>query len=148
VLNISVGDTVVWVNNDELFPHTATSDLTFGHPDYWIVQLFDFEVAVPWTFNNLGTFTYHDDIDFNNTGTIIVTTPQVQAIVLQSPRVTGGQFLFDVSGLTPGQTNVVQTSTNLVQWSTVSTNIASSSSRTITNTLSPGTRLFRVVELE
>ena len=146
-LNISVGDTVIWVNNDELFPvHTTTSDLLITDPDYWYGLLSGEGDSYTNTFNNPGTFTYRDDVDLN-TGTITVTAPQSQEIVLQSPRTVGGQFLFDVSGLTPGQTNVVQASTNLVQWTGVSTNIATASSMTITNTLSPGAKLFRVVEL-
>jgi plastocyanin len=145
-LSINVGDTVIWVNIDENFTHTATSDLQVSDPDYWLTELFFTGASGTNTFSNPGTFTYRDDVDPNNTGTIIVTGPQ--AIVLQVPRIVGSQFLFDVSGLTPGQTNVVQSSTNLVQWSAVSTNIGSASSMTITNTVSPGQKLFRVVELE
>jgi len=146
-LNINVGDTVVWVNNDESFPHTTTSDLQITDPDYWNGLLFDFEDTFQKTFNNPGTFTYHDNVDVG-TGTIIVNAPPPQNIVLQSPRLESGQFLFDINGLTPGLTNVVQMSTNLVQWSAISTNIADSSSMTITNTLSSGMRSFRVVELK
>lgn len=146
-LSINVGDTVIWVSNDESgILYTTTSDLQVTDPDHWYGTLDFFGDTYTKTFNNPGTFTYRDDVDPNNTGTIIVTGPQ--AIVLQVPRIVGSQFLFDVSGLTPGQTNVVQSSTNLVQWSAVSTNIAAASSLTITNTLNPGMKLFRVVELE
>ena len=146
-LGINAGDTVIWESNDESeIVCTTTSNLQDTDPDHWNGTLDFFGDTYTKTFNNPGTFTYRDDVDPNNTGTIIVTGPQ--AIVLQVPRIVGSQFLFDVSGLTPGQTNVVQSSTNLVQWSAVSTNIGSASSITITNTVSPGQKLFRVVELE
>ncbi len=37
---------------------------------------------------------------------------------------TNGQFQFTISGVTPGRTNVVQSSLDLTNWSTVSTNVA------------------------
>src|SRR5436190_12945922 len=41
---------------------------------------------------------------------------------------TNGQFQFTVSGVTPGRTNVVQSSLNLSNWTTISTNVAVSNS--------------------
>jgi len=41
---------------------------------------------------------------------------------------TNGQFQFAVSGVTPGRTNVVQSSLNLSNWTTISTNVAVSNS--------------------
>ena len=41
---------------------------------------------------------------------------------------TNGQFQFTVSGVTPGRTNVVQSSLNLSNWNTISTNVAVSNS--------------------
>ena len=43
---------------------------------------------------------------------------------LLAPRITDGRFLFDVTGLTAGKTNVLQTSTNLVSWQSTKTNLA------------------------
>lgn len=46
-----------------------------------------------------------------------------------TPRLgTNGQFQFTISGVTPGRTNVVQSSLNLTNWSTFSTNVAVSNS--------------------
>src|SRR5690348_10117877 len=39
-----------------------------------------------------------------------------------------GRFQFTISGVTPGKTNVVQASVNLVDWSSISTNVAASNS--------------------
>ena len=41
---------------------------------------------------------------------------------------TNGQFQFTISGVTPGRTNVVQSSSNLSNWTALSTNVAVSNS--------------------
>lgn len=146
ILNINVGDTVVWVNYDDAFPHTTTSDLDILDPDYWIYYFTDFEEEFQKTFNNPGTFTYSDQVEAN-LGTIIVNTGSVPEISLLSPRMEGGSFLFEAAGLTPGKSHVLQTSTNLVQWLPASTNLAAADSFTFTNAANMAAKFFRVVEL-
>jgi plastocyanin len=146
-LNINVGDTVVWVNYDEFFPHTTTSDLSVIDPDYWNYIFSDFEEEFSQTFNNAGTFTYYDQSG-SGTGTVIVTAVQASNISLEAPRIEGGQFLFEATGLTVGKTNVLEVSANLSQWTAISTNVAEAASMTFTNSISPGANLFRVIELE
>jgi plastocyanin len=70
-LNISAGDTVVWFNDDEFFPHTTTSDLTPLEADYWNALLVDYLDSYSKTFNRPGRFTYHDEVG-DGLGTIIV----------------------------------------------------------------------------
>ena len=41
---------------------------------------------------------------------------------------TKGQFQFSISGVTPGRTNLVQSSLNLSNWTSISTNVAVSNS--------------------
>jgi hypothetical protein len=61
--------------------------------------------------------------------------------------VVGEQFVFEVSGLTVGRTHLVESSTNLLHWTAVRTNLATASTATLTNaTAGPG-QFFRVVEL-
>ena len=85
------------------------------------------------------------DLNFDRaTNTISVT---VNPLVLAAPRVVANQFLFDVSGLTVGKTNIVQTSGGSATWSGLKTNLAGSISTTITNSLLSGPRLFRVIQL-
>jgi hypothetical protein len=69
------------------------------------------------------------------------------AVNLISPRMAGGQFLFDVTGLTSGKTNVLQTSTNLISWMSAKTNIAASAFMTVTNAPAPGPRFYRILQL-
>src|SRR5262249_60453339 len=71
-LTINVGDTIVWVNLDDTFSHTTTSDLSVTNPNYWNGFLLDFFDTFEHQFNNVGRFTYHDQLDIG-TGTIVVT---------------------------------------------------------------------------
>lgn len=71
-LTINVGDTVFWVNLDDTFSHTTTSDLPVTNPNYWNGLMVDVFDSFEHQFNSVGRFTYHDDLDFG-TGTIIVS---------------------------------------------------------------------------
>lgn len=65
-ITITVGDTVVWTNNDTT-DHTATDDeLT------WDTDIIDPALTGSLKFDTAGTFTYSDTIDPTLTGTIIV----------------------------------------------------------------------------
>ena len=77
-----------------------------------------------------------------------MSSVQAPIIILESPRIEGGQFLFDATGLTVGKTNVLEHSASLGQWTAISTNIAAATSMTFTNSVTPGAHLFRVIELE
>jgi len=84
-LTINVGDTVVWVNLDDTFSHTTTSDLPVTNPNYWNGLLVDFFDTFAQQFNSVGRFTYHDQLDIG-TGTIIVSgTNTPPAVNLTSP---------------------------------------------------------------
>lgn len=145
-LTIEQGDEVVWFNADEFFSHTTTSTLQPFNPDYWHAILVDQFDAFAKTFNNLGTFNYTDQLE-SNFGSITVVVPAPTGITLETPRVEAGQFLFDVTGLTAGKSHVLQTSTNLTSWTSLSTNIATSSTMTFTNSAPTGIRFFQVYEI-
>ncbi|MEO6183781.1 MAG: hypothetical protein ABIP71_11915 [Verrucomicrobiota bacterium] len=143
---ITVGDTVIWTNQDEDDDsHTATSD-----NGAWIGGLMvGFGDQFSHTFPNVGTFHYHDIIDsFVGTITVIANVPN-DPITLSSPKRVGGQFQFDISGLVIGRTNIIEASTNLTAWLPLVTNVATSTISSYTNTqvASFGTRFFRVVQL-
>ena len=147
MLEINVGDTVVWENTDDTdYPHTTTSDLNIFDPGYWDGYMFSLGDTFSWTFNSVGTFTYHDSADIG-TGTIIVNPLSLTpTITLESPRLENGQFLFEATGLTVGKTAVLMSSTNLTSWTAIQTNVADGSSLTFTNTTSLGHCFFQVVE--
>lgn len=145
-LHIHVGDTVVWINIDEFFSHTTTSDLQFPDPDAWHALLVDEGNMFAKVFNNPGTFTYKDKADLG-TGTILVTAVSVPSIALESTRLNGDQFVFEATGLAVGKENVLEFTTNLVHWTAVSTNLANNTSMTFTNVINPGPGFFRVHQL-
>jgi plastocyanin len=145
-LPIEPGDTVVWENTEDFFPHTTTSDLPVLDPNYWNGLLVGQGDTFAHTFNNVGTFTYHDELD-SGTGTITVSLPAPPGIMLESARQEGSQFLFAATGLTVGKTNVLQTSTNLTSWVAITTNVANNASLTFTNATALPCRFFRLVEL-
>ncbi len=69
------------------------------------------------------------------------------AVSLSAPRIAAGQFLFDVIGLIFGKTNVLQASTDLSLWQPAQTNIAASTSMTITNPIVSGAPFYRILQL-
>lgn len=145
-LNINTGDTVVWVNDDQDFSHTTTSTLPVLNPNYWNNLLVNYLDTFSKTFNNVGTFNYSDLFDAN-TASITVSAPTPPPVItLENPRIASGKFLFDATGLTVGNTNTLEVSTNMVLWIPVSTNVAASSSMTFTNVITAGPHLFRVSE--
>lgn len=146
VLNINAGDTVVWINVDELASHTTTSDADFPDPDAWHAILIDYEDTFSKTFDNAGTFTYKDLLD-SGAGTIVVATVNTPPIILESTRIIGGQFVFDATGLTAGRETVLESSTNLVEWTALTTNLADSSALTFSNTMERAQHFFRVRQL-
>ena len=145
-LAINVGDTVVWENTEAGFPHTTTSDLSVANTNYWNGVLGQQGGTFAHTFNQAGTFTYHDQLDFGS-GLISVGAPGNSAVRLQSPRVEKGQFLFEATGLTVGSTNVLQFSTDLTTWGTIRNNVATSSTMTFTNAAPTPHSFFRLASL-
>ena len=147
MLTIEMGDTVIWENQDDFFPHTTTSDLSFFDPNYWNGLLASLGDTFDFTFNNAGTFTYHDESD-TGTGTIIVQASGATPVIrLDSAHIMGGQFFFSAAGLTVGKTNVLEASTDLTRWVAIQTNIADGAALTFTNAASLPGCCFRLIEL-
>jgi plastocyanin len=127
-LEIQVGDTVFWRNDD--FFEIYSSVRTQG---YWDTgDLYPGETAGVM-FPVVGTFPYQDYYYgmLGMKGTIFVNpaTPQLAPGLLVDPvRLPNGSFQFTVTNLVVGQTCIIQTSTNLVDWDGVFTNLVSASS--------------------
>jgi hypothetical protein len=62
---------------------------------------------------------------------------------------TNGQVQFTLSGITPGMTNVVQSSLDLSNWTSISTNVASSNSFTVVDPFATNfmRRFYRAFEV-
>jgi len=61
---------------------------------------------------------------------------------------SNGQFQFTVRGVGSGKTNLIQASTNLANWSTLSTNLVSTNSLIITDpaVTNSARRYYRVLQ--
>jgi plastocyanin len=127
-LAIQVGDIVPWVNHDwSYYMHDSVCS------GYWNSGLLDVDESASLIFPVTGTFNYRDSSFylFGMKGTIVVNpATRVQptpAILINPTQPQGGGFQFTVSNLVVAATYVVQASTNLVNWTDIATNIASSS---------------------
>jgi hypothetical protein len=112
----------------------------------------DLEAPFSASVTNLGAGTYTliaiatDYYYATATNAITLTVVNPTPIRLSAPRLSANQFLFDVTGLMIGKTNLLQTSSDLKTWTPVKTNVATSVSATVTNTVIAGPRSYRVVQ--
>ncbi|MGH7975827.1 MAG: cupredoxin domain-containing protein [Limisphaerales bacterium] len=144
-VTINLGDTVVWTDNDPDFPTEVTSDNSFGQPNYFQFSLVNQGDIYGVTFNSTGTIGYSET--FGATGSVTIINSMPVSITLSSPRLAGGQFLFDATGLISGKTNVLEISTNLSGWTTIETNVATGDTATFTNSIVSGSQFYRVAQL-
>jgi plastocyanin len=100
---------------------------------------------------DVGTYTLVAEAAETNAGylssatiTITVTPPPISLV---APRNCLGEFLFDLTGLAAGKTNVVLASPDLVSWTAVETNIATDTSLTVTNPMSATCQFYRVLQM-
>jgi hypothetical protein len=77
----------------------------------------------------------------------ITVTSAAGPISLSSPRMDTGKFLFDVTGLTAGKTNIVEVSADLMSWTPATTNLAASAAMTVTNDATDARQFYRVLQL-
>jgi hypothetical protein len=95
----------------------------------------------------VNTYAYGDSLfgTYGMTGTLVVKSaqvPVVERMTLLAPRwLPTGQFQCLVSNLVAGANYVIQISTNLVDWSSLSTNSASGSVQPFTDNPPPGTKV-------
>lgn len=148
-LEIQVGDTVWWRNDD--FDEIYSSVSTQGYWDTGEIYPGD---RVGVTFPFVGSFPYQDPVFtlFGMKGTIIVNpaTPQTTPGLLIDPaRLPNGSFQFTVTNLVVGQTCIIQASTNLVDWDGISTNLVSAESFLFTDdgAAAAGRRFYRAWHL-
>ena len=120
-LVVHVGDTVTWVNQDPYDFHDSSS---LG--GYWYSGMLDYNQMFSITPSFTGAFPYEDTTwsALGMTGTIVVTTAAPPPLLQAPVCLPNGDFQCVVSNLVVGTTNIVQASTNCVNWFNVSTNVA------------------------
>lgn len=132
------------------------TDVQFFLGDSSTTNQFDDVFSSPYTtgVTNLAAGTYRliavateANGGLTATNAITLTVTASSAINAVSPRFAAGKFLFDVTGLTAGKTNIVFASANLASWTPVQTNIASATSITVTNTTTVARQFYRVLQL-
>lgn len=75
-----------------------------------------------------------------------ITVANPTGIILSSPRISNNQFIFSYNA-SPGSNYIVQTSSTLSNWLTLSTNIASGSVVSVTNPVGAGAVFYRIGQL-
>jgi hypothetical protein len=130
-LEIQVGDTVWWTNEDDWGDtHSTTSN-----QGLWDSGPVPFGYSVYLTFPYAGTYPYYCKYCYMS-GTIVVLAPAPPPKPsLTSPlRLPTGDFRFTVTNVVVGKSTIIQASTNMVDWSALSTNVASTTFYHYTNT--------------
>jgi plastocyanin len=140
-LEIQSGDTVTWYNADNLFFHDATSTTRL-----WTTGVLDTEESATLAFDTPGIYPYHDSLTPGMTGTITVNAapaPPTAARLILPAMLPDGAFRFTLTNLAIGKLTVIETTTNLQQWTPVFTNVPAINTLGYTNPPVPGCSFFR-----
>lgn len=145
-LQIQLGDTVVWTNEDTINQHDTTS--TEG---FWSSPLLDYGQTYSLTFPITGAFPYQDSFygEAGMTGTVVVLPAPTGPLLVLPTLQPNQSFEFTVTNLVAGQTNIIQVSTNLPVWSSLHTNVTANSGYTYVDTTAAASRrrFYRVLAL-
>ena len=170
---------MIWVNipptckitnptNNAVFTAPASFDFTVDARDtdgdklmgvdFWLGTTYlDGTLYQPFTVpvSNLGPGTYTltaaaTDYGEASVWDSITITVQAPTLLLSNARKAGGQFVFDVSGVTAGKSVVLEARSTLADansWVALRTNVAAATSISVTNPISPGAAFFRACQL-
>ena len=118
-------------------------------------SLVDFIYYPPYetTITNLAAGTYelkaiaYDYSNATATNKITIQVVNPGPITVTGAALGAGNFRFTANGLVPGRLTVLQESTNLKTWTSLSTNAAPAVTRSFTNTVTAGSHFYRVIQL-
>ncbi len=108
-----------------------------------VLHLTNEDIYIAVTFTNWtqhGIQTGVGSFGYTRSTAPAVTPPSV---LLSSPQISNGQFIFSYNA-TPGSNYVVQSSSTLSNWISLSTNTAAGSTVSVTNPVGPGASYYRV----
>jgi hypothetical protein len=141
-LTINSGDGVDIVDQDD----AAWVEVTGARPESFSFDIWNWGGDYLYVYNHPGTFYFSEESDYYNISPMVTVTVNPSAMQLKLPRIAAGHFLFEVTGLTVGKTNLIQASTNLVAWTSIKTNVAAASSATYTNPISTRFQHYRIFQ--
>jgi hypothetical protein len=152
--------------NNELYtaPATFTFSADASDPapnnitdvEFWVgTNMVDDVLSAPYTttVTNLpaGTYTLQaialNDSLLSATNSVTITVVSPAPITLTGAGMAAGKFVFSANGLGVGTTNVLQSSSNLVNWVPLQTNIPGSTSLNFTNPVTSRTQFYRVMQM-
>jgi hypothetical protein len=129
-----LSDVEFWVNDtlvDDVYAYPYATTVTNLAPGTYTLK------AIAWDYSNARA-----------TNSISVQVVSPAPITLGSCNVAGGKVVFSVNGLSTGTTNVLQSSSNLVNWYPILTNISDGTPLNVTNASVNGAQFFRVMQLQ
>ena len=149
---VNQGDTVTWTNA-ALIAHTSTSGTVPTPNGLWNSGSFGPNGTFTVDFSSFATNTYPYYCTIHGaamTGTLTVTnaTPEPPPS-LSHVNLSAGQFHFNIDGLV-GQKYAVQSSPDSINWTSISTNLAISTSASVTDPSASNapTSIYRVLEIQ
>ena len=81
------------------------------------------------------------------TNTVVVTVVNPPPVTLGNCSFSGGKLTFQANGVLDGTTNVLQRSTNLMDWDSIQTNISDGTALSFTNSPTGRSQFYRVMQL-
>ncbi len=146
-LEIQVGDTVIWQNQDYTqYGYYGYDATCYSSPGvvWWSSGVLYPGEEDGLSFPFAATFNYQDSYfgQYGMRGTLVVkegsTEPPVPATLVAPEVIPGGYFQCQVSNLVVGRSYVVQASTNLVDWTSLATNTAGTTLEYFVDGRAPG----------
>lgn len=135
-LSIGQGDSVTWMNT-AIFAHTTTSGIATNYNGLWDSGRVNGAGSFTVTFTNFagGIYPYYCSIHYalGMTGSLTITNAPENTPLLTDPSWNTNHFQFTVNG-PRGQSYVTETSSDFANWSSLSTNLATSNHLTIIDT--------------
>ena len=135
-------------------PDDGLSDVEFYVGSEWVDDVFSSPFST--TITNLAAGAYvlqaiaYDYTGATATNSISITVRNGTGIKLGAPRLIGGQFQFDVAGLTIGKQVVLQSTMSLgpsANWMPLQTNQVNSASTSFSTAVRTGNHFYRVQQL-
>lgn len=127
-------------------------DVQFWVGDTMVDDVFSAPYATTVTSLAIGTYKLtaivSDYSGMTATNSILITVVNPGPVTLNGAALAGTNFIFHADGLTPGKTNILQCSSNLINWFSIQTNVSDGTPLSFTNLAAGRYRFFRIVQMQ